>query len=86
MPENLNILIEQCRKNLINAKTMTHGLSDEQSDLLINRYSFFNDVNDADGMLINSSIVIKELHTPRPYLHMMASNLKSVSRRVFLRR
>lgn len=74
MPENLNILIEQCRKNLINAKTMTHGLSDEQSDLLINRYSFFNDVNDADGMLINSSIVIKELHTPRPYLHMMASN------------
>ena len=41
---------------------------------LLNRYSHFIDTRNEADFLIDSEVKITELHTPRPCLHLMATN------------
>lgn len=38
------------------------------------KYARFEDERDANGFLCASEVLVDSLHTPRPYLHLMASN------------
>ncbi|MDY6912907.1 MAG: hypothetical protein SVT52_00380 [Planctomycetota bacterium] len=71
---DLKQLVEQCRRNLRAGRPPLEGLSTREAELLLNRYATFEDVRDERGFLVDSEVVVHSLHTPRPYLHFMASN------------
>ncbi len=48
-------------------------LDDASRQALRERYAVFADQRDADGFLVDSQVILKDLRTPRPSLHMMAS-------------
>ena len=71
---DLDKLVEACRENLRGGRDVTAGLTDEQSDALMTRYSRFEDRRDESGMLVDSEVVIHALRPPRPFLHLMCSS------------
>lgn len=70
----MNELMKRCRENLQVGRNPIYGLDDQQVEILMNRYAEFEDVRDERGFVIDSEVVVKSLHTPRPYLHLMASS------------
>jgi cellobiose phosphorylase len=52
----------------------TEPLTEEQLEALRGRYWRFDDRFDDDGILIGGEVVTSRLDTPRPLLHLMASN------------
>ena len=75
MSENsLNELIQHCKENLRTGRPPTAFLNDNQIRDLQTRYAHFCDSYDEKGFLVNSNVVVTSLHTPSPYLHLMASN------------
>ena len=67
-------LIEKCRQNMRNGIEPLAESNESECEQLMKRYSCFADKYDATGMLIDSQLQITALQTPRPYLHLMASN------------
>ncbi|MCD4824116.1 MAG: hypothetical protein K8S55_05875 [Phycisphaerae bacterium] len=70
----MNKLVEHCRENLRAGRAPMDGLSDQQIETLRSRYAEFEDTYDENGFLAGSELIVKSLKTPRPYLHLMASN------------
>lgn len=66
-------LVELIRKNLRAGRPLDHGIEPLPWQRLLDRYSHFVDRRDADGFLIDSELVLTDLHTPRPSLHLMLS-------------
>lgn len=74
MDENTrNALVQKCRDNIRNNKGLFVGLTDEQSKALRERYAVFRDEWDGDGFCVGSEVVLRDFGTPRPFLHLMAS-------------
>ncbi len=63
------------RKNLQRGKSIDEGVSAEKWDKLLRRYSDFSDNYDDSGFMTASEVRIKDLHTPRPSLHLLASTI-----------
>jgi len=70
---DLDRLVEACRENLRGGRDVTAGLTDEQVDALMTRYSRFEDARDESGMLVGSEVVIDALRPPRPFVHLMCT-------------
>jgi cellobiose phosphorylase len=66
--------VAKARRNLSAGRPPRRGLTAEQVSLLEMRYSHFEDQRDGDGFLVGSEHVVTALQTPRPYIHLMASN------------
>lgn len=62
-----------CRENIRNNRGLFAGLTDEESKSLRERYASFRDEWDADGFCVGSELVLRDFRTPRPFLHLMAS-------------
>jgi len=67
------------RENLQAGKFANAGIADEQWRSLLDRYAHFADSTDEAGFLTDSELVLTSLHTPRPYLHLMASSANAES-------
>jgi cellobiose phosphorylase len=67
-------LVKTCLDNLRFGRKILAGMDSDQQQMLLNRYAEFRDIKRHDGFLIDSSVWVKTLHTPRPYVHLMASN------------
>ncbi len=67
-------LTAKVRKNIFEDRAPTDGLSGAEVQKLAAGYSHFEDKRDADGYLTYSEHIITKLATPRPYIHLMASN------------
>ena len=72
-PEDARLdgLVEQVRASL---RGRGQPPTDGETDALRRRYGDFEDRVDEDGLLIGSEFVAHRLDTPRPLLHLMASN------------
>jgi len=66
-------LVHLCKENLRRGRGPLEQLTDEQRSALLERYARVEDSFDDDGFLAASRVVIHDLHTPRPFLHLMAS-------------
>jgi cellobiose phosphorylase len=66
--------IEKCRLNLKNGQEPLAGFNKAGKEEILTRYSHFIDEVDKNGIVVSSKLEISSLHTPRPYLHLMASN------------
>lgn len=73
MGDSLQRALQMARENLRSGRSISEGIPPQQWQQLLNRYSHFVDHRDPDGYLIDSEVVITDLHTPRPCLHLMAS-------------
>lgn len=71
---DIETLVAKCRENLRAGRSVLAGLSPEQSQALLRRYSRFEDARDESGMIVASEVVVHALRPPRPFLHLMASN------------
>lgn len=67
-------LVRKCRENIRNGVSPTAGLSQDEVQSLMTRYARFDDKSDEKGFVVDSEVLVDSLHTPRPYLHLMASN------------
>jgi len=67
-------VLSMVRKNLHTGQVLQHGLSTEDWHLLLDTYSSFIDHYDSNGFLIDSQVEVTNPYTPRPCLHLMASN------------
>ncbi len=67
-------LVQRCRANLAAGRPPLDGLSAEEAGQLVTRYATFDDARDAKGFLVGSQVAVRSLHTPRPFLHLMASS------------
>ena len=70
----INKILNKVHNNLLSGSDIYDGIEESQREFLLKRYSEFIDVSDSSGFLIESGVHVKTLHTPRPYLHLMASN------------
>ena len=70
---DLDELVARCRENLHAGRDPKDGLTAEQVDALMTRYSRFEDTRDPGGFLTASEVVIHALRPPRPFVHMMAT-------------
>ncbi len=67
-------LLTRCRANLQQGQDPFAGLSVQETQAVRTRYASFADEKDPAEFVIASEVVLRSLHTPRPYLHLMASN------------
>jgi len=67
-------IFAQIRTNLHTGKPLNEGLSAVDWQEALNRYSSFADQRDTDGYLSASEVQLHDFKTPRPSLHLMASN------------
>ena len=67
-------IVSKARENLNAGKDVFDGIDESQRQGLMSRYAEFQDSCDGEGFVSDSSVLVKSLHTPRPYLHLMASN------------
>ena len=67
-------LVARCRENLTAGRPVLHGLTHQEAEAVRTRYADFHDARGPEGFLVDSQVVLKSLHTPRPFLHLMASN------------
>ncbi|MDD3663543.1 MAG: hypothetical protein PHT84_06865, partial [Candidatus Pacebacteria bacterium] len=70
----IDTLVKKTHENLPAGRDIFDGIDASQRQELLTRYSEFQDTSDADGYLTDSHVLVKTLHTPRPYVHLMASN------------
>ena len=70
---NLDELVARCRQNLRAGRDPKDGLTPEQIEALMTRYSRFEDTRDANGFTTASEVVIHALRPPRPFVHMMVT-------------
>lgn len=69
----MNKALAKVRENLRAGRPLREGVEPERWQALLDRYSHFQDRTDADGFIVDSAVVVNDLHTPRPCLHLMAS-------------
>lgn len=72
--EQLDAIVARCRQNMKDGREVLEGLTSQEIDAIQTRYSRFEDSFDSDGFLTASEVLIKTLKTPRPFVHLMASN------------
>ena len=73
MRSELEATLTTAGENLRAHRPADHGIDPQAWQRLLDRYSHFVDTRDEAGFLVDSEVVITELHTPRPCLHLMAS-------------
>jgi len=71
MMENV---LAKVRKNLQEGNALNKGILSQQWNALLDRYSHFSDSRDENDFLITSEVHITDFNTPRPCLHLLASN------------
>jgi len=67
-------LVKRCRENLAAGRAALSGLSQAETQALLERYWRFEDDRDEGGFVTTSRVVVNSLHTPRPVLHMMCTS------------
>ncbi len=67
-------LLDKVRANLKVGRDLKEGIDSQQWNELLNRYSHFADSRDEQGFIIDSQVHITDFNTPRPCLHLLASN------------
>jgi len=72
--EQLDALVQKCRENAQAGRAALDGMSEQEIEAVQTRYAAFEDGRDADGFLTTSAVRIKSLRTPRPFVHLMATN------------
>jgi len=70
----LDRLVAKARRNLLQGKSPHAGFAPKEAENLIGRYSSHHDLRDAEGFLVESRLSVHDPDTPRPWLHLMASN------------
>ncbi len=66
-------VLEKVRKNIRDGKEISQGISEYEWRELLERYSSFSDMKE-DGFIFSGEVRIKDFNTPRPCLHLLASN------------
>lgn len=67
-------VLNQIRENLKAGKELNEGIAGGDWQKILDHYSHFNDTTDVDGYLVASEVEIDNPITPRPLVHLMASN------------
>lgn len=65
--------VGRARQNLGHGLSPLHGFSGREILAAQSAFSAFSDVHDVQGFVTGSALLIRALHTPRPYLHLMSS-------------
>lgn len=72
--EQLDALVQRCRQNLKDGKSLLADLSPEEAEAVQTRYSTFEDAFDKEGFVVSSEVVLKSLRIPRPFVHLLSTN------------
>ena len=73
MKYELNSIINNDNLDVLKVDSILDVISETEQNKLKTKYSCFLDETNTEGFITSSSVLLKKLHTPRPFLHMMCS-------------